>query len=127
MTLQVTIDQSDPTPPYGQLRQQLTALIQLGELRANDRLPPVRQLANDLGLAAGTVARAYRDLEKQGLLVTSRGAGTRVAHCKVEAPDEKKEQLLQAATQFARQVRDLNVSDREAIGAVVQSLSNLGR
>ena len=47
----------DPTPPYEQLRRQLADLIGAGLLRPGDRLPPLRQLAADLGLAAGTVAR----------------------------------------------------------------------
>jgi DNA-binding transcriptional regulator YhcF (GntR family) len=50
----------DPTPPYEQLRRQLADLIGSGVLTTGDRLPPVRQLAADLGLAAGTVARTYR-------------------------------------------------------------------
>ena len=47
----------DPTPPYEQLRRQLTELISAGVLAPGDRLPPLRQLAADLGLAVGTVAR----------------------------------------------------------------------
>ena len=57
MTLStVTVDVLDPTPPYEQLRRQLADLIGSGVLSAGDRLPPVRQLAADLGLAVGTVA-----------------------------------------------------------------------
>jgi len=63
MTLStVTVDVLDPTPPYEQLRRQLADLIGSGVLTPGDRLPPVRQLAADLGLAAGTVARTYREL-----------------------------------------------------------------
>ena len=76
---ELTVDPSDPTPPYEQLRRQLVELIATGRLAGGDRLPPVRQLAGDLGLANGTVARTYRELESSGHLVTSRGAGTRVA------------------------------------------------
>lgn len=58
MTLQaVTVDVLDPTPPYEQLRRQLADLVGSGVLASGDRLPPVRQLAADLGLAPGTVAR----------------------------------------------------------------------
>ena len=65
MTLStVTVDVLDPTPPYEQLRRQLADLIGSGVLSPGDRLPPVRQLAADLGLAVGTVARTYRELER---------------------------------------------------------------
>ncbi|MGX6602097.1 GntR family transcriptional regulator [Micromonosporaceae bacterium Da 78-11] len=73
---------ADPTPPYEQLRRQLAELIRAGSLPAGSRLPPLRQLAGDLGLAVGTVARTYRELETAGLIVSRRGGGTRVA----EAP-----------------------------------------
>ena len=80
MTLStVTVDVLDPTPPYEQLRRQLADLIGSGVLSPGDRLPPVRQLAADLGLAAGTVARTYRELEQAGYVRSRRGGGTRVA------------------------------------------------
>ncbi|WP_426247281.1 GntR family transcriptional regulator [Nocardioides sp. LHG3406-4] len=79
MSALVTVDPADPTPPYEQVRRQLADLIGVGGLTAGDRVPPLRQLAGDLGLAVGTVARAYRELEAAGLLETRRGGGTRVA------------------------------------------------
>ena len=80
MTLStVTVDVLDPTPPYEQLRRQLADLIGSGVLSPGDRLPPVRQLAADLGLAVGTVARTYRELELAGYVRSRRGGGTRVA------------------------------------------------
>lgn len=75
----VRVDTSSPVPPYEQIRAQLADLIRAGRLAEDERLPTVRQLAADLGLAAGTVARAYRELEAASLIRTRRGAGTRVA------------------------------------------------
>ncbi|WP_406111849.1 GntR family transcriptional regulator [Streptomyces sp. NBC_01003] len=57
-------------PPYEQVRLQLADLILGGHLAENDRLPAVRQLAADLGLAAGTIARAYRELESANLVIS---------------------------------------------------------
>ena len=76
--LQRTVALGDPTPPYEQVRRQLAGHIEAGRLVAGSRLPPVRQLAADLGLAAGTVARAYRELEEAGLITTGRARGTHV-------------------------------------------------
>ena len=74
----LTVDTGNPTPPYEQLRRQLAELIQSAALAPGDRLPPLRQLAADLGLAVGTVARTYRELESAGLVSSRRGGGTRV-------------------------------------------------
>jgi DNA-binding transcriptional regulator YhcF (GntR family) len=78
VTLTLGVEPADPTPPYEQLRRQLATLIVTGALADGERLPPVRQLAADLGLATGTVARTYRELEAEGLVSTRRAAGTRV-------------------------------------------------
>ena len=75
----LVVRDDDPTPPFEQVRRQLAALVASGALAPDQRLPPVRQLAGDLGLAVGTVARAYRELEAAGAVTTRRGAGTRVA------------------------------------------------
>ena len=66
------IDPRSAVPPYEQLRQQVTALVLGGALETGDRLPAIRQLANDLGLAGGTVARAYRELESDGVVSDAR-------------------------------------------------------
>lgn len=76
MSLGVRVDASDPTPAYEQLRRQLAGLIVAGELAPDARLPTVRQLALDLGLAPGTVMRSYRELELAGLIASRRGRGT---------------------------------------------------
>ena len=74
----ISLDSGDPTPPYEQIRRQLADLIETGQLREGDKLPPVRQLAGDLRVAIGTVARAYKELEQTGYVSTGRGRGTRV-------------------------------------------------
>lgn len=74
----IEVDPTSELPPYEQLRVQVTAMVLTGELPVGERLPSIRQLAGDLGLATGTVARAYRELEADGV-VRSRGArGTTV-------------------------------------------------
>lgn len=82
------VDPADPTPPYEQLRRQFVALLETGVLAPGERLPPLRQLAADLGLAVGTVARTYRELEAAGLVRSRRGGGTRVADDVPAAPPE---------------------------------------
>ncbi|GAA1490165.1 GntR family transcriptional regulator [Brachybacterium sacelli] len=65
--------------PSEQIRDRITGLITTGALARGDRLPSVRQLATDLQVAPGTVAKAYRALESDGLIVSRAGSGTRVS------------------------------------------------
>ena len=79
MTAGISVNLRSATPPYEQIRAQVASLIAVGALPQGTRLPTVRSLAADLGIAAGTVARAYRELEQAGLIVTRRRNGTVVA------------------------------------------------
>lgn len=69
----------DGGSPAKQIHEQISGLITTGQLGRGERLPSVRQLATDLRVAPGTVAKAYRTLEAEGLLVSRTGAGTRVS------------------------------------------------
>ncbi|WP_010533696.1 GntR family transcriptional regulator [Brachybacterium squillarum] len=73
------LDAADPAPPYEQIRRGIRRQISEGVLEAGDRLPAIRALAEELGLAPGTVARTYKELEEEGWVTTRRGAGTRVS------------------------------------------------
>jgi DNA-binding transcriptional regulator YhcF (GntR family) len=82
-----SIDDSSPVPPYEQLRSQIASQASSGELPAGTKLATVRQLAADLGLAANTVARAYRELEADGVITTHGRRGTFVSSAVLdEAP-----------------------------------------
>ncbi|MFC9919794.1 GntR family transcriptional regulator [Agromyces binzhouensis] len=72
----VAIDLSGASPPSDQIAGQLRAQIMTGRLAPGERLPTVRQLARDLGVATGTVAKAYRLLETEGLVHARARAGT---------------------------------------------------
>nr|WP_203590801.1 GntR family transcriptional regulator [Streptomyces sp. SID13031] len=115
----MVVSTSDPTPPYEQLRKQFTDLIHSGVLAPGDRLPPLRQLARDLGLAVGTVARTYRELEAEGLLTSRRGGGTRVADNPPRlAKNDRRQRLDDLATNYLHHTRQLGVDDQAALDAV---------
>lgn len=76
MTANISLDLRSAVPPYEQIRSQLSSFIAVGSLPPGSRLPTVRSLAADLGIAAGTVARAYKELESAGLIETRRRNGT---------------------------------------------------
>ena len=77
--MHITVDEEDGRPIYRQIADELKALIARGELREGAQLPPVRQLAGDLGVNLNTVAIAYRELQSEGLLNVRHGAGATVA------------------------------------------------
>lgn len=124
----VEIDDASPVPPYEQVRAQIASMIGSGVLAVGTRLPPIRQLAADLGLAANTIARAYRELESAGLVVSRVRTGTRVAE-RAASPDvsaqaavDRQRLLVEAARAYASTTRRLGVPDAEALAAVGDEL-----
>lgn len=75
----IKIDTSSFTPFYEQVKVQLRAGIRRGALRPGDSLPSIREMASILLLNPNTVARAYRELEQEGLVATRKGKGCFVA------------------------------------------------
>lgn len=115
----ITLDTADSTPPFEQVRRQVAALITSGALEEGSRLPTVRQLAADLRVAPGTVARAYKELETEGLVVTRRGGGTRVAPGRTLSAEHRREHLEELARQYVAAARRLGADDAE-LGAAVE-------
>lgn len=119
------IDTTSAVPPYDQVRAQLASLITSGALPQGTRLPPIRQLAGDLGLAPGTVARAYRELEQQGLVATRGRHGTRVTAGDAEAAPPHGAQLEEAATTFAAAAARSGSSVEQAVAALRRAFDQL--
>jgi DNA-binding transcriptional regulator YhcF (GntR family) len=113
----IVIDAGAPDPPYDQVKTQIAALVDSGELLPGDKLPTVRRLAADLGLAPNTVARAYRELEASGVVSTRGRGGTFVSGNEVERAARL------AAAEYARQMKALGVSTAQAMALVERSLA----
>ena len=114
--MNLEVDPDAPVPPYEQLRQQITALVLAGALARGDRLPSIRQLANDLGLAGGTVARAYRELEAEGVVASRGRHGTTIqGPPRGPAPPPM---LIDAARSYADQASRTGASLEDALTAV---------
>ncbi|HEY7263195.1 MAG TPA: GntR family transcriptional regulator [Trebonia sp.] len=110
----LVLDPQSSTPPYEQVRSQIAAAIESGRLRTATRLPTVRGLAGDLGIAVNTVARAYRELELAGLVETRGRHGTFVA-----GPLSQTRRLaVEAAHGFLQRMRELGFDHAEAIAVV---------
>ncbi|MEU7905496.1 GntR family transcriptional regulator [Actinoplanes sp. NPDC049118] len=116
--MDIVIDAGSAVPPYEQVRMRIAELAARGVLAAGTRLPPVRQLATELGLAANTVARAYRELEQAGLVETRGRAGTLVTARAADTPAEAQ----RAAQRYAEQATALGVSPQAALELVRAAL-----
>ncbi|MEV0719021.1 GntR family transcriptional regulator [Asanoa sp. NPDC050611] len=112
----VEVDPTGPLPPFEQVRSQIATMIESGVLPPGSQLPTIRQLANDLGLATRTVARAYRELENHGLVNSRVRHGTVVAQPKERlSPSEVQTRLADAARTYLVTARLLGVSKEDAL------------
>lgn len=106
--MRLRIDSTSSTPPFEQVKEQITAAVDGGTLPPGEKLPPVRSLATELGLAANTVARAYKELELLGIVATRGRAGTVVLGA------GSARAAREAAAAYASAIRTLGLSADEA-------------
>ncbi len=111
----LSVDPTVSEPPFEQIRRQVAAGATSGALPPGHKLPTVRQLAADLGIAANTVARAYRELESDGVIQTFGRRGTFIASHLVSDAD-----AAAAARGYAETVRRIGLSRDEALRLVEQ-------
>ena len=78
--MQFNIDNTSGRPVYQQIMDQVKRDIALGRLLKDEKLPTVRQLAGQLAINPNTIAKAYRQLEQEGIIVTKAGAGAFIAN-----------------------------------------------
>jgi DNA-binding transcriptional regulator YhcF (GntR family) len=116
----IVIDAASPVPPFEQLRAQLARQIHDRTLSVGTRLPTIRHLAADLGLAVNTVGRAYRELEEAGLIETRRRAGSFVS----AAGHEGRERARLAAADYAAVIANVGIDATEAIRIVQAALTS---
>lgn len=99
----IVVDEDDRRPIYQQVVDEIKSLLARGELREGAALPPVRQVAADLGVNLNTIATAYRELQREGLISIRHGAGAVVAPRTTgdKTDDELRKPLRAALTQMA--------------------------
>jgi GntR family transcriptional regulator len=116
--ISVELDETSPVPPFEQLRVQLRSAILVGALAGGSPLPTIRQLAADLALAPNTVARAYRALEEEGLVVSQGRRGTMVAHTATGTAAERRQAIDRATTRYLAELRHLGAGIEDAVAAI---------
>jgi DNA-binding transcriptional regulator YhcF (GntR family) len=114
----ISINVRSATPPYEQLRVQFIDEVQSGALAGGTRLPTVRKLAEDLGLAPNTVARAYRELEADHFIETRGRNGSFVS----AQGDAAQKQAQEAARAYADRIQKLGIPHSTALAYAAAAL-----
>jgi GntR family transcriptional regulator len=115
----LTIDARSGVPMYQQIVEQVKRSTALGVLQPGEQLPTVKQLALDLTINPNTVARAYRDLERDGVIETSPGRGSFVK------ADGEAASMKVAASDVARRAIETAVREAKAMGLSRQDVSHV--
>jgi DNA-binding transcriptional regulator YhcF (GntR family) len=121
----IRIQADSPTPPYAQVHDQIATMVRAGVLAPDTRLPAIRQLANDLGVAPNTIARAYRELEQDGLVATRGRNGTTVLAPPAQPVTAGGDEVDEAAAQYALEVRHRGMDLDAALDAVRRAFGSL--
>ncbi|MCI1260859.1 MAG: GntR family transcriptional regulator [Tetrasphaera jenkinsii] len=116
--MRLSVDPGLAVAAYEQIVAQIRDAVDRGELATGTKLPTVRQLAGDLGLATNTVARAYRELESTGVVTTNRRNGTVVSAAPAAAPNPEVEA---AAVLFVHAARRGGLDLTRALGLIRES------
>ena len=121
MSILLSINTADPRPIYQQVADGIKELIARGELAEGASLPPVRQLAADLGVNMNTIATAYRELQRDGLVVIKHGSGCIVGSPTISQRSE--EELSRPLRAALTELVLAGLSTTKIIDTVVRQLS----
>ena len=114
--MQLRISVQDGAPIYQQIVEQVKYLVAAGRLKPGDDVPPIRVLAEQLRINPNTVARAYLELEREGIVIMRQGFGTTVAQVKTHlSRREKLRRLTEPADVLLTNARHLNVGLDEVL------------
>ena len=121
----IKVDPASALPPYEQIRLQIADMAAAGVLAPGMQLPTIRQLAGDLGVAAGTVQRAYRELERDNVVISRVRHGTTIASGVRRDRRLTHDRLAESARAFAVVARGLGATREQAVQALDEQLSAL--
>lgn len=122
------IDPSSGTPIYRQIIGQMRQAVASGVLRAGDRLPSVREMAVELAVNPNTIAKAYQELERDGVIITPRGKGSFVADREGELDQaERLQQLGEAMDRIVAEAYRLRINRDEALALLRRKMDEAER
>ena len=113
----ITVDLRDRKQLYEQLVDNIKNLILIGELKADEKLPSVRNLARELGINPNTIQKAYSELERCGVILTLPGRGSIVIAQVDELKREHLGTLTETLTQLAHEAKTAGITEYEVLTA----------
>ena len=117
----ITLSPSNPDPLYKQVTDQIQDAIGAGDLKPNEKLPSIRELAEALKISAITIKRAYLDLENEGYILTRPGLGSFVAEVRRESLRARKlAELRGELTRIVRTGAKFGISAGDLVGLIHQ-------
>jgi GntR family transcriptional regulator len=105
------VDSRSPVPPYQQIAQQVRLALRMGMLEVGDKLPAVREVVAATAINPNTVLKAYRDLEREGLVEARAGHGTFVKGLPPGPPPGTHARLGRSLAKWVREARDAGLDD----------------
>lgn len=122
------IDPSSGTPIYRQIVDQVRQAVASGVLRPGDRLPSVREMAVELAVNPNTIAKAYQELERDGVIETPRGKGSYVADKDHSlAPEERLRQFREAVDRLVADAYRLRIDPDTAVALLRERMREAER
>ncbi|MGC9771998.1 GntR family transcriptional regulator [Fervidobacterium islandicum] len=109
------VDPHSSVPIYVQIKEKIKALILNSKLKPGDSLPSIRTLAKDIGVNVNTVARAYRELELEGIIRAERGERYAVVGFEDKIYFETKERIIKELKSVLKRCQDLGISKEEVL------------
>jgi DNA-binding transcriptional regulator YhcF (GntR family) len=113
MHFEISIERESDIPVYRQIIEKITSLVASGGLKPGDRLPPERELALHLGIARGTITKAYEELVRSGILEAAQGRGSFVSTRQDVLPRGRKERAVELINALVTELDNLRFSSRE--------------
>ena len=107
----IQLNHRDARPIYEQVKDQLRKLVISGVIKSDEKLPSVRDLAQNLAINPNTIQRAYRELEREGYIYTISGKGSFASVCQ-EIDEKRAEELLKQFDEVTGELLYLNYSEQ---------------
>ena len=122
----IQLDERSSNPVYEQIIEPFKLLVALGSLMPEDAIPSVRKLASQLGITPSTVAKAYQELERQGVIETIRAKGTFIARkVELQADDRKLSALHQSLRSIALELKMMGYTKEQAMELMAETFEEI--
>ena len=122
----IQLDERSSKPLYEQIIEQFKLLVMRESLKPGDAIPSVRRLASELGITPSTVAKAYQELERQGVIETIRAKGTFIAQeVEIQIDDKKVLSLRNSLKSIALELKMMGYTREQAMELMAEAYEEI--